>query len=206
MLPMIEADFSATPVEGLEAFKSITRFKEERDLVLTISSMLDMLAGRGPHPVTEATGPPGAAKTTFATVLVKLTDPNVVEMISAPKTKRDHFINMSSRRVTVYNNVSRISKDLSDAFCVSGESGWDIQRAHYTNGSPSAIHARGPIVLTSVSSAVEEGDLGARTLKIELASIPASEQLSESKFLAKFDLVAPTILGGLLNALCEGLR
>ena len=137
---------------------------------------------------------------------MKLTDPNVVEMIIAPKTKRDHFINMNSRRVTVYNNISRISKDLSDAFCVSGESGWDVQRAHYTNSSPSAIHARGPIVLTSVSSAVEEGDLGARTLKIELASIPPSEQLSESKFLAKFGAVAPTILGGLLNALCEGLR
>jgi hypothetical protein len=206
MLPMIEADLGATPEQALEALESITRFKEERDLVLTVSSALDILGGLGPHPVTEATGPPGAAKTTFAMVLVRLTDPNVVEMIAAPKTRRDHFINMASRRVVAYNNVSRISKDLSDAFCVSGESGWDVQRAHYTNSSASAIHARGPIVLTSVSSAVEEGDLGARTLKIELASIPASEQLSESKFWAKFDAVAPTILGGLLNALCEGLR
>ena len=47
MLPMIEADLAATPMEGLEAFESITRFKEERDLVLTVSSMLDMLGGRG---------------------------------------------------------------------------------------------------------------------------------------------------------------
>jgi hypothetical protein len=206
MLPMIEADLAATPVEALEAIASITRFKEQRDLVLTVSSSLDMIAGRGPHPVTEVTGPPGAAKTTLAMVLVKITDPNVVEMIGAPKTRRDHFINMLSRRVTAYNNISWISKDLSDAFCVSGESGWDIQRAHYTNSSPSAIYARAPIILTSVSSAVKEGDLGARTLKIELARILASEQLSESKFWAKFDAVAPTILGGLLNALCEGLR
>ena len=179
MLPMIEADLTATPIEGLKAFESVTKFKEERDLVLTIASMLDMLAGQGPHPVTEVTGPPGAAKTSFATILIGLTDPNVVGMIAVPKTRRDHFINMNSRRVTVYNNVSRLSKDLSDTLCVSGESGWDVQRAHYTNSSASALHARGPIILTSVSSAVEEGDLGARTLKIELAKIPADEQLSE---------------------------
>jgi hypothetical protein len=206
MLPMIEADLSATPKQALDALKSITRFREERDLVLTVCSMLDILAGRGPHPVTEATGPPGAAKTTFQMVLVKLADPNVVESITLPKTRRDHFINMSTRRFVPYNNISRITKDLSDAFCVSGESGWDVQRALFTNASSSAIHARGPIGLASVSSAVEEGDLGARTLKIELASIPSSEQLSESKFLAKFEVVAPTILGGLLNALCVGLR
>ena len=64
--------------------------------------------------------------------------------------------------------------------------------AHYTNSLASVIHACSPIILTSVSNVIEEGDLGARALEIELAAVSRrASELSDRKFWAKFKRCRP---------------
>ena len=106
----------------------------------------------------------------------------------------------------IFNNLSELSKPISDAISTAGEGGSNSQRALYTDEDESAIYSQAPFILVGINNVVTRGDLANRTLKTELAAMPKGEHLSETKFWAKVEKAAPVILGALLSALSEGLR
>jgi hypothetical protein len=205
MLALPEA-IPVDPKEGLLKLKSVTRFQTERDGVLVVGFALDALGGEGPYCVLVISGEAGSAKSTLAKLIGFLVDPRIHFLLTAPKNKRDVFINASNRAAVAFNNLSTLEPAISDAICTATEGGVDSQRALYTDGDESSICAQTPFILVSVGNVVTRGDLADRTLKTELAAIPPSERITEPEFWAKFEQAAPTILGALLGGLSEGLR
>jgi hypothetical protein len=186
--------------------KEVTRFQSVRDCILVVGFMVDAAGGVGPYPVLLIVGEAGSAKTTLARMIGALIDPRAHFMLTEPSNKRDVFINAANRAILAYNNLSNLPKPISDALCTTGEGGTDSQRTLYTNDEESAIRAKVPTILVAIDNIVRLGDLSDRTMKVELASIPASERLSETDVWARFDEAAPVILRALLNALSVGLR
>jgi hypothetical protein len=205
MLPLPEA-VHVDPKEGLLKLKEVTRFQAERDGVLVVGFMLDALGGEGPYSVLVISGEAGSAKSTLAKLIGFLVDPRIHFLLTAPKSKRDVFINASNRAAVAFNNLSTLEPAISDAICTATEGGVDSQRALYTDGDESSICAKAPFILVSVGSVVTRGDLADRSLKTELAAIPPSERITEPDFWVKFQQAAPTILGALLGGLSQGLR
>ena len=195
------------PKVGLAKLREVTRFQTARDEIISVGFLLHSLAGKKPFAVLLITGEPGAAKTAHVIVIGGLVDPRSVLKGTALSTKRDIYIAASTRGLTVLNNVSEMSRDIADAVCTSSEGGVDARRALYTDEDESNIYAESPFVITSIFNVVAPyGDLSNRTVRVDLAPMPRSNRLSESDFQAKFDAVAPTILGGMLGALSVGLR
>jgi hypothetical protein len=205
MLALPEA-IPVDPKQGLLKLKSVTRFQSERDGVLVVGFALDALGGEGPYCVLVITGEAGSAKSTLAKLIGFLVDPRIHFLLTAPKNKRDVFINASNLAAAAFNNLSTLEPAISDAICTATEGGVDSQRALYTDGDESSICAKTPFILVSVGNVVTRGDLADRTLKTELAAIPPSERITEPEFWAKFEQAAPTILGALLGGLSEGLQ
>jgi hypothetical protein len=194
------------PKEGLLKLKEVTRFQTERDSVLVVGFVLDALGGEGPYCVLLIAGEAGSAKSTLAKLIGLLVDPRTHCLLSAPRSKRDVYINASNRSVVIFNNLSTLEPGISDAICTATEGGVDSQRALYTDGDEFSICAETPFILVSIGNVVTRGDLADRTLKTELAVIPPSERIPEPEFWAVFERAAPAILGALLGALSEGLR
>ena len=206
MLPLPEAVF-VDPKEGLRRLKELTLFRNERDLVLSVGFMLDALGGEGPYSVLLIIGEGGAAKSTLAKIIVALVDPRLLPLLNAPASKRDLYINASTRALVAYNNLSYLDKNISDGLCTATEGGAESRRALFTDDDESSIHAKAPFILVAIDNVVTRGDLASRTLKTDLAAFPPGvERLTDLEFWAKFDEAAPVILGALLQALSEGLR
>ena len=203
-LPMPER---VDPKVGLAKLREVTRFQTARDEIISVGFVLHSLAGKKPFAVLLITGEPGASKTAHVIVIGGLVDPRSVLKGTALSTKRDVYIAASTRGLTVLNNVSEMSRDIADAVCTSSEGGVDARRALYTDEDESNIYAESPFVITSIFNVVAPyGDLSNRTVRVDLAPMPRGNRLSESDFQAKFDAVAPAILGGMLGALSVGLR
>jgi hypothetical protein len=205
MLALPEA-IHVDPKEGLLKLKEVTRFQTEHDCILVVAFMLDALGGEGPYSALVITGEPGAAKSTLAKLIGSLVDPRIHLLLSAPKTKRDVYVNASKRSLVAFNNLSTLEPAISDAICTAVEGGVDSQRALYTDDDESSISAKTPFILVSVGSVVVRGDLADRSVKTELAAIPPSERVTEPEFWAKFNQAAPVILGALLGGLSVGFR
>jgi hypothetical protein len=205
MLALPEA-VHVDPREGLIKLKEVTRFQTERDSVLVVGFALDALGGEGPYSVLVITGEAGSAKSTLAKLIGLLVDPRTHCLLSAPKSKRDVYINALHRGVVAFNNLSTLEPAISDAICTATEGGVDSQRALYTDDDESSIYAKTPFILVSIGNVVTRGDLADRTLKTEQAAIPPSERIPEPEFWAKFEGAAPAILGALLAGLSEGLQ
>jgi hypothetical protein len=203
-LPMPER---VDPKVALVKLREVTRFQTDRDAIISVGFVLHSLAGKKPFAVLLITGEPGAAKTAHVIVIGGLVDPRSVLKGTALTTKRDIYIAASTRGLTVLNNASEMSRDIADAVCTSSEGGVDARRALYTDEDESNIYAESPFVITSIFNVVAPyGDLSNRTVRVDLAPMPRGNRLSESDFQAKFDAVAPTILGGMMGALSVGLR
>ena len=206
MLPLREAVF-VDPKEGLRRLTELTLFRNERDSVLSTGFMLDALGGEGPYSVLLIIGEGGAAKSTLAKIIVALVDPRLLPLLNAPASKRDLYINASTRALVAYNNLSYLDKSISDGLCTATEGGAEARRALYSDDDESSIHAKAPFILVAIDNVVTRGDLASRTLKTDLAAFPPGvERLPDLEFWAKFDEAAPVILGALLQALSVGLR
>jgi hypothetical protein len=137
---------------------------------------------------------------------VFLIDPRSLPLLSAPKSKRDVYINAFTRSLVAYNNLSHLERAISDALCTATVGGADSQRALYTDDDESSIYAEAPFILVAIENVATQGDLADRTLKTEQAAIPPGERITEPEFWEKFEHAAPAVLGALLGALSGGLR
>ena len=136
-----------------------------------------------------------------------LVDPRLLPLLNAPASKRDLYINASTRALVAYNNLSYLDKSISDGLCTATEGGAESRRALFTDDDESSIPAKVPFILVAIDNVVTRGDLASRTLKTDLAAFPPGiERLADADFWVKFDDAAPVILGALLQALSEGHR
>ena len=195
-----------SPKVALAKLEEVTRFQTPRDKVIVVGFILHCLGGKKPYAVLLIIGEPGASKTAHVIVIGSVVDPRATLKSGSSSTKRDLYISASTRALVIMNNVSSLSKEISDAGCTITEGGMEARRALFTDEEESGIYAEAPIIITAIRNVVEEGDLADRALRVELAAVPKNERMSESKFQAKLDAVAPIIMGGMLSALSEGIR
>ena len=101
----------------LSELRNFLNLSEDNDFTLIVAWLLAALRPIGPYPVLALTGEPGAAKSTTATLLRNLVDPNSANLRSMPREERDCWIAANNAGLLVFDNLSRIPIWLSDALC-----------------------------------------------------------------------------------------
>ena len=104
-----------------------------------------------------------------------------------------------------YDNVSRISADLSDGLCRLSTGASVTTRTLYTNGEETIIKVRRPVILNSIVDVVNRPDLLDRTVVVTLLKIPEDQRMEESVFWPRFEEARPRLLGAALTALSKAL-
>lgn len=196
------------PVHGgsISTLRSFLNVTSEEEFVLAVCWILAALRNIGPYPVLALSGEQGSAKSTFATLLRRLIDPNVASLRSLPREERDLAISANNAHVLAFDNVSHLSPWISDALCRiatgAGFATWQL----YTDMDEVLLDASRPVILTGIVDVVTRADLADRALAIKLEPIEETKRRSERELMAAFSARTPEILGALLDGMVQGVR
>jgi hypothetical protein len=186
---------------------------EEAEWALVVGWLVEALRAEGNYPVLPILGGQGDGKTTLARVLKRLVDPHAVEVRAAPDDLRDLAAAARNSHLLVFDNLSRLRPQISDALCRLSTGGGLGGRLYYTNLEEAAFDARRPVILTSIAEVASRSDLLDRAVIVSMLPLadrnPGDGEKSretEEVFWTRFDGAAPQILGVLYDALAAGLR
>jgi hypothetical protein len=196
------------PVPGgtVNELRGFVNLESDSDFVLLVGVIVAAFNPKGPYFILEITGQHGAAKSTVARIVVKLVDPSIPELRTAPSNERDLMIAANSTWCLAFDNLSQLSHWLSDALCRLSTGGGFSTRKLYTNGEEFLIDVRRPCVLNGVEELAIRGDLLDRTISLHLPSVPPEKRRAEAEFWNAFENVAPRLFGAFLTAVSAALR
>jgi hypothetical protein len=123
------------PARGgsVETLRDFLNVKTESDLVLVVAWALAALRNRGPYPLLVLSGEQGSAKSTFASILRALLDPNVAPLRALPREDRDLFIAATNSHLLAFDNVSGLPSWISDTLCRLATGGGFAVRQLYSD-------------------------------------------------------------------------
>jgi hypothetical protein len=190
-------------IEALNEFLNLAGVNERR---LFVAALTYAFNSRGPYPLVALHGEHGAAKSTQAILFRLLLDPSVSALRSMPKTEDDLFVQASNAWLQVYDNVSRISGETSDALCRLLTGGGIGKRALYTDLDQVLVDIMRPGIVTSIPAVAERPDLADRSVMLACVPILPAKRRAESMFWSDFSAKQGEIFGAVLDIVACGLR
>jgi hypothetical protein len=178
----------------------------DRDFRLLIVWMAAALRPFGPYPILTLHGEQSAAKSTLARVVRLLIDPQDAPLLAIPRTIRDLMVTAHNGWLLAYDNISVITDPVSDGLCMVSTGGAYAGRALFSNDERSVIRVQRPVLLSGIEQFVRRGDLGDRSVYLDLPPIDPANRRREDEYWPAFYRDQPKILGGLLDAIAGGLR
>lgn len=148
---------------------------------------------------------PGSAKTSGLRVVDALVDPQVAATPGPPPNERELIISAQNQMLVRFDNVSRISEQMSDAYCRLLTGGGSSGRKLYFDEEGHVISVKRPMAMTLIRVTLRS-DLAARSIVIPLARIGEAERLTEAEMNRRLDHARPIILGALLDGASAALR
>lgn len=179
---------------------------DDDQFVLVVGFLLNALRPDGPYFALSLSGEEGSAKSYATTVLRDLIDPNDIPLTSPPKNTDDLWARAKHSHMLAFDNLSRLSPDMSDAICRLAIMAGDSKRGLYTNNDEVSFKASLPIILNGIDDMIERGDLGDRSIDLQLTRIADDHRRTQEELDAAFIQKQPYILGALCDAIVVGLK
>ena len=198
-LPVPSRDGS---IELLREFVNVT----ESDFRLLVCWMANALRPVGPYPVLILHGNQATAKSTLVTVIRQLIDPQTAPHLAESRSTLDLMVTAVNGWLLAFDNLSTLPNWLSDSLCRLASGGGFATRALFSNEERDVIYAQRPIILSGIDEFVRRGDLADRGVFLHLPAIIPSKRRGEVEFWGTFRELRPKILGGLLDAIAQGIR
>ncbi len=196
------------PVAGgkISDLRTFLNVASEDDFVLALSWLIGAFHPSGPYPLLILHGEQGSAKSTAATVLRELIDPNLAPRRTEPREARDLMIAANNGFICSFDNMSRLENWLSDGFCRLSTGGGFSTRTLYSDDDETIFEAKRPIILNGIEELATRGDLLDRSVILYLPRVSDEKRRDESEFWNTFGAAQPRLLGALLDAVSAALR
>jgi hypothetical protein len=201
MLPLPQPQRGGT-VEDLQEF---INFRTAEDFTLIVAFVLGALSGQKPFPVLALIGEQGSAKSEMVRFVRGLIDPSTVELLAPPNSNRDLFIAARNCFLLAYDNISKLTPELSDSLARLATEGGIRLRTLYTDVDETLINAARPIILNGIRDFVTREDLQDRAAILSPPHISGGARIMVADIRARYEAKRPYILGAFLDALTIGL-
>ena len=202
MLPLPHPVFG----KSLNPLWDFLNINHHGDRVLIVSWLIGAMRPGGPFPILILQGEQGSAKSTMARILCSLIDPAMIISRTLPRSERDLAISANKSWVLNFDNLSRLSPWISDAFCRVSTGGGLATRTLFTDDSEKLFRLKRPLILNGISDIATRHDLADRALIVSLPPIPEDKRRSEREILRSWLHVRGGILGALCDAVSAALR
>jgi len=189
---------------GLEELRRFVNLGSDDDYRLLVGWLLTSLRPPGqPYPLLILHGEQGSAKSTLARIARALVDPNEAPLRREPREPRDLIVAARNGWVVAFDNVSRLSQELSDDLARLATGSGFGARTLYTDLEETIVHVARPAILNGIEDFVTRGDLLDRSVILNLR--PVERYRDEQVFWGEFEEARPAILGALLDAVATAL-
>ena len=176
----------------------------EDDFRLFVGSLLDSLKGRPEIFVNVASKVPGSAKSTLCRIAVKLIDPVLAAELSFPPNKPKDLANDAKNNyLLAYDNLEKLSNDLSNAPCSVSTGGGYKSRQLYTDGDQFVVNIAAPVWFNGIQDFVNKPDLVDRSIIMHSRRIADEDYQDKDEFFRQARKVV-RILGALYTAVSRG--
>jgi hypothetical protein len=175
------------------------------DWISVVAWLLGALRGRGPYPPLIALGEQDAGKSSGARILRNLIDPNVAPLRSTPRGTRDLMIAATNAHVLSFDNLSGLSRELSDDLCRLATGSGFSTRTLYENREEEIFDAARPMTLNGITLAPRP-DLVSRALFINCPQLRDRTRRPEDDLTNALAKAHSGILGALLDAVVVALQ
>ena len=198
------------PGARLHQLRDILNLPDSRHWSTILAWTLAALRPSGPYPILILRGPPNSGKSTCATLLRALLDPNAVPFQPLPRTGR-HLLQLAhSHWVLAFDHVRRISVTISDA--LASLSSGAVLGLRETPGDVDPLHLllQRPIILTVPADEhpahwTNRSAIAACSIVVDLAPIPSAQLRPRHDVQAEFDAAHPALLSALCDAISAAL-
>ena len=190
------------PVPGgsVEELRKFVNVGSEDDFILLVHWIIAALNADGPYPILVLQGEQGAAKSTTARIVRALVDPSASPIRSLPRSERDLMVSAKNGWILSYDNISKLSDQLADAFCRLATGGGLSPRRLYSDDDEVLLDAKRPVILNGIEALAVRSDLADRAIVLHLPTIPETRRQLEGELWKEFNAAQSRILGALLTA------
>ncbi len=173
---------------------------------LLLGCLLTFLKTTRDLPIILFTGEQGSAKSTSAEYLKRTIDPRRNNRIQLGNKVDDVFISAKNDALPLLDNVTSLSEDVSNAFCVISGGGAISRRTLYEDEGQTQIYAHSGVILTAITRPTERSDFVDRCFQFHTQRIEPGTRRSQAELETQFGVDHPRILTGLLDAFVAGLN
>ncbi|HEY2774099.1 MAG TPA: bifunctional DNA primase/polymerase [Candidatus Binatia bacterium] len=194
MLPLPEPERGGS----VELLGECLNIWDEVSFKLTVGWLLGALSPTGPYPIAVFRGEHGSGKSCNTKFTRRLIDPCSPDLVPAPKNEHNLMIQARNSHVLCFDNLSRITPEVSDFLCRLSTGGGYRSRTLYKDDQESLIDATRPQILNGIDDIARRGDLVDRCIVFDLPRI--EERKTEKELEATFQAIHGPVLGALLDA------
>lgn len=159
-----------------------------------------------PHPIPILHGPQGCAKSSAFKISRELIDPSVMDILGAPKEKKELVQMLAHNYCAYFDNITTIQEWLSDMFCKAVTGDGFSKRQLYTDDEDIIYTFKRCLGINGINVAVTKPDLLDRAILLGFNDINKSDRLTEKKLWSSFEKDKPKILAGMFDILSQAMR
>jgi len=177
---------------------------EGDELLIAAGWLVCTLLPNGPYPILAVYGPHGSGKSTRCRHMTRLVDPSDLLLRSQPKNNDDLVVAARATHILTYDNVSKISGNLSDALCRVATGGGISKRTLYTDTDVTVVKVKRPVIINSIVDVVTRSDLADRLMLLRLDA--TKTRMTERAVNQQFERYQPKALGAILKGVQSAIR
>lgn len=202
----VEPDFNVEPQDLIfYVAKHFNVESEDEVHMLTLYLVTCFWGLKISHPVLILTGEKGSSKSTTLRKLERIIDPKISDLCGIPKGADGLEIRLSNSYFLALDNLSNITRSVSDLLARASTGGSVTKRALYQNTEEIVLNIKTLLAINSVSMVITESDLLDRCLYLKLRRILPEDMQPEEVIWKEFEADLPAILGCCFKVLAVAL-
>jgi len=176
-----------------------------QDRPLILGWLAFSLVPFGAKPILALHGPKGAGKSTTASFLKRLIDPDTDDFVDCLETKQELAVAARHGHVLIHDNLGYLSEPQQNLLCKVATGTSFAARKLYTDMDAVKFRFLRPQILTSLDCLPTKSDLLDRCLLVGLERISPEHRKTEVEIEERFQSLAPALLGKILDLIVLGL-
>jgi hypothetical protein len=193
------------PGGNIQSLRGLLRL-DDATWVLVLAFLINCTQPGGPFFCLLVEGEQGSGKSLLCTIIKKIIDPSSVEKMRLPDSEQNLMIQAKDYYLLVFDNVSGMKSDISDALCMLATGGGMTFRKLYTDAERQVFNQVRAFIINGIGEFVHRPDLIERALLLSLPTMPEGARRTEGRILEEFRAALPGILGGLFDIAAVALK
>ena len=195
-----ESDISLRKL-GMQYWK----FASAEDRIMHWVLLISRFIAEGSQPLIYYFGDRGSAKSTSMKLDKMIVDPSEIDIKALPKNVADVIASVTNQYMVCFDNVSHISDELSNIFCIVATHGYYSKRKLYSNNEECAVKLNARVSFSGITNLTTKPDLIDRLVCLKLNRIDSEKRRTETEIMGDFKKDLPFILDGIFITLSKAI-